>query len=305
MPEQVWLKGESFQNRYRLKGTLTTKTPLHVGNGEEVTRPGLRNDKTGELVKVSSITTDYQDHPYIPGSTIKGVLRSYLLEVLQSVGPHLAAFRDFERMMRSDQTLLKQEQQINFVKTRASVLERLFGTPFAEGKIEIWDAPCRIRQVTAHPSISSPDKPPYWQPTRMTYVDQSVAIDPETHTALDKKLYHYEVVPPGVCFELNISGQNLALAELGMLLFCLHAFNSEIWPPTLGAMASRGLGHVEFKLESIHLLSRDMVPQWLKTAVQSDHAGYQGIPALDGEKTKQCVEEFKRSFLHAVQGGTQ
>jgi len=31
------LKGDAFSNRYRITGTLTTLSPLHIGTGERAT----------------------------------------------------------------------------------------------------------------------------------------------------------------------------------------------------------------------------------------------------------------------------
>ncbi|MEE4355055.1 MAG: RAMP superfamily CRISPR-associated protein [Desulfococcaceae bacterium] len=312
------LKGDNFCNRYRIEGILTTRSPFHLGNGDTVRRRGLNKDgkegiqtrgtagsgskeqaaKKQEPVDVSAITVDYRGQPVIPGSSLKGALRNYLLDIcLASRQEGLAADLNYDELIRTKEKLKKQKGQIEFARDEISVLERLFGTPFAEGKTEVWDGECISPPPELPPAIRNPEKPPFWDSERMTFVDQSVAIDPETGTAVDKKLYHYEVVPPGISFRINISGQNLVRAETGMLLFGLYAFNSEIWPLTLGAMSGRGFGHFDFHLENVYHLPKSDVGKWIRKALENDHAGYMSLKCLPQKEQDDYIKEFKKMFL--------
>ncbi len=303
---QNCLKGDSFFNRYRIQGILTTRSPFHLGNGYVTERKGLTAEKNGqkESVEISSIVTDHMGKPVIPGSSLKGALRNYLLDVFSvSHQGLLARDRNFEELIRKDENLRKQNAQTDFMKEKASVLERLFGTPFAEGKIEVWNGECISKSPEIHPGIRNPEKPPFWDSQRMTWVEQSVAIDPETGTAIDKKLYHFEAVPPGVSFRINISGQNLVHAEMGMLLFGLYAFNSQIWPLTLGAMSGRGFGRFDFQPEHVYCLPKSRVENWIQEALRADHAGYASLKPLPETELKQYVADFKNMFLQIMGEG--
>jgi len=317
MNEQI-LKGDPFLNRYRIEGTLTTISPLHVGNGAEVERKGLNapdnktanpatpNEPSEKPVKISAIATDYQNAPMIPGSSIKGAVRSYLLQVMTAAHVEkegsdiMAADRNYSLWKKEhpDQTA-----QIDAMRTKASVLERLFGTPFSESKIEFWDAEKSSTVIKVPPSLKDPKKPPFWCPKRCTYVDQSVAINPETGTAFNKKLFHYEVVPPGMSFKLTIAGQNIVYIELGMLLFGLYAFNSSLWPLTLGAMSNRGFGRFRFHLNTIRYLDKNDVSDWVREAVNRNHAGYFSFQPLEKKDADDHIEHFKEAFLKATGGG--
>src|SRR2546428_8141811 len=65
-----------FHDRWRITGKFTTQSPLHIGSGQTTTRTGLVK-KSGEPCEVQEVTLDYEDRPCIPGTAIKGVLRSW------------------------------------------------------------------------------------------------------------------------------------------------------------------------------------------------------------------------------------
>ena len=295
------LKGGEFVNRYVIEGVLTTKSPFHLGNG--TTLPPNRVTKKNaegkeESVDVTEVDVDFNGKPRIPGSSLRGALRSYLLGVFESISRELAFEDKYEKLIKD---IPKQEDQIIHARTKFSHLERLFGTPFAESKIEVRDASCSTSP--AAPMLGDGRHAPYWDGTRLTYVETGVAIDPKTRTALDEKLYHFEAVPPGVSFRLAISGQNLSDLELGMLLFGLDGFNSEIWPLTLGSMSGAGFGRFEFKRGKIRLLKASDLKEWVKKAVDSPKAGYDAIEPLPKEDADALVESFKRVLKEALEGG--
>ncbi len=80
-----------FKNRWLVEGTLTTLGPMHIGTGDWIEPEGgwdvpkdnwLRTDKPSEkepkFAKVSGLMRDDWGRPYIPGSTLKGCVRSWL-----------------------------------------------------------------------------------------------------------------------------------------------------------------------------------------------------------------------------------
>ena len=64
-------------SRWWIVGTLTTRSPLRIGDGgtceNRVPKP-----KDGKSIDVSTVFTDVDGQAYIPGSTIKGILRAAL-----------------------------------------------------------------------------------------------------------------------------------------------------------------------------------------------------------------------------------
>jgi CRISPR-associated protein Csm3 len=68
---------DKFHNKYIVKGVLVAQTPIHIGAGEEGFDP-IQAD--------NAVIRDSSGDPYIPGSSLKGVLRSYMETLLKSSG---------------------------------------------------------------------------------------------------------------------------------------------------------------------------------------------------------------------------
>jgi len=299
-------KGDDLSNRYRIKGTLRTISPLHVGTGEEsddriprITR-SQRQSRAETPVNVSTVIKDVNNKPYLPGSALKGVVRHWLLHVLRGVHEDWANQRNYED---TKYTELEQDKQLEEVK-KFSWLELLFGTPFHEGKVEFWDAPCTTK------NLSAADKLLQWRNESLTYVDTSVAIDPVTGTAKENLLYKAEIVPPGVEFEVNIVAQNLSEEELGLILFGLQGFNSEIYPIQVGARGGRGFGRMHFALGAVHALeSITAIRNWVKATIAGAEqstkptvAGYYALPVLPENRQRELIANVKAKLLAAMGG---
>jgi CRISPR/Cas system CSM-associated protein Csm3 (group 7 of RAMP superfamily) len=70
---------EKLESRYRFLGELLAKTPVHIGSGKEETW-GVD----------MPILLSPEEEPYIPGSSLKGVVRSCAERTLRSVAaPHV------------------------------------------------------------------------------------------------------------------------------------------------------------------------------------------------------------------------
>lgn len=230
----------SFQTRWLITGSLTVRTALHIGAGETHSI-----DIKGQLVEVSTVVRDYKaktdteknpiGKPYIPGATLKGNLRAWL------------------------QTQLKSDKKV------LSLLNNVFGYGKRKdsddqgqgGKTEFWDA--RIQKPLEIPTYP----PPYWDEKLQTGIEVGVTIDRVMRTAREQRLFHWEIVPPDVCFEVNITGNGLSDQEVALLLFALKAFNREQQPITLGRETAQGKGQMVWQLEKIQKLDKENTIKWL------------------------------------------
>lgn len=298
-------KGGDFVNRYRITATLTTLSPLHIGSGtrrpddrseesKKKTASPAADDKTNdkpkdETVDVDEVVRDARGWPYIPGSSLRGVVRHYLLQIFRGYNPKIAKEEDYES---DDFRKKEQKEAMQYLETKASMLERLFGTPFSESKVEFWDAGLK-QEINAPPEFA----PKGWNQDWQTYPVRSVAIDPATGAAEAHKLYNFDVVPTGAQFEANIVGQNLTDAELGLLFFGLFGFNSEIYPLTLGAMAGRGFGRLRFKVDRIYRLTSAEIENWINVALNQEHAGFKLFEHLKPEASEALLRQFKDALF--------
>lgn len=289
-------KGDNFENRIRIEGTLQAVSPTHIGTGE--TREEERKGKDGKKEKtdVAMIALDANEYPYLPGSALKGVVRNYILQLLRGLYPRIAWEHDYQSSEFRD---MKQNDQIEFMKSEASMLEQVFGTPFAEGKVEFWDAPAANKVTTPEPQLW---KTKGWNDARQCYLVNSVAIDPTTGASEKHKLYSFEVTPAGLEYQVNIVGQNLSDEELGLLFFGLEGFNSKIVSLTIGAMSARGFGRMTLKPEKkIYRVIKEQLPMWIESVLlPSESAGFAALQEISNPEAVALIQSCKEKFVDII-----
>ena len=243
-----------FTNRWKIKGILTLESSLHIGDGtslsnrEALLHPKDVNDNTNNI-EVKSVTTDYKNKPYIPSTVLKGNLRSWMTKRLS--------------------------------ETNDGPLTQLFGTSRQDqdgeedwygGKVNFRN--CKLKTPIDYDSFSLDQKPPAWSFERCTGVLNGVAINRVTGVATASKLWHYEYVPVGTSFEVNIDAENVSEKEIEHLLAALEAFNDSADRITLGAHTGKGFGKANWKLQSIHMLGNEEVSQWLSSNEVNELDGF-------------------------------
>ncbi|MBI1763955.1 MAG: hypothetical protein HYR56_21225 [Acidobacteria bacterium] len=238
----------SFLNRWMIVGRLTTQAPLHIGNGSETARPDFVNEKTQGKIEINAVGTDCNERPYIPGSSLKGVLRSHAKKT---------------QLLTSEQLFGSEDPE----KKDAA------GNPIAVGgKAEFYDA-----RILDPIPVAFPYKPPHWEPIRLTGVTAAVTLDRLTKTASEQRLFHEEFVPPGVSFTIAISGQDFTDAEITDLLWLLNNFNVEVLK--LGAGTGSGYGTLRWELTDLQRMTKDDVAAWIASdAPTTGYAALKSIP---------------------------
>lgn len=216
-------------NRYRITAALEAVSGLRVGAGKSL--DAAATDQP--------VIRDALGRPFIPGSSIKGTLRSSLESILRSLDRRdLHACNIFEQRCvgdsDDDQKLMDQGQTVPFddVLMRTCTACSLFGSTFVAGRVFLHDLPC-IKTGT------------------VTEVRDGVGINRDLGTAQIGVKYDVEVVPVGTSFQLEILIENVYSYQLALILRCLALLHcGDI---LLGGLTSRGLGKVKLvepKLES-------------------------------------------------------
>jgi CRISPR-associated RAMP protein (TIGR02581 family) len=213
------------QNRLEITGTLTLKTAVHIG--------GSQNDGRG----LSKILKDAFDRPIIPGSSLKGCLRSKVESMAHLVVPdrsvchqvkegkhtclsaQKSGIRDIQKKLKEAKT---DNELKDFLKEKLCPSCLLFGGASWKSKVSVDDL---------HP-ISDMIFP--------TENRDGVGIDRDTRLAAHGVKYQYEVIPAGSQFGLRIVAENLsesdpALLAVGILDLLRGNF-------AIGGKTSRGLG---------------------------------------------------------------
>jgi len=192
-----------FKNRLEITGTLTTVTALHIGVGRS----------TEPIGSDLPVLKDALGRPLIPGSSLKGALRSRLESFLRGIDPALA--RDPSELTGSEQVRVVNQIKNTYKDDDATLTQKLieatdwvsqvFGSPWLAGKVQIRDLPV-VREA--------------W--FGQYQERDGVAIDRDTETAAEGKLYDFQVVPANTPFQFHAVVENAEAWELGLLAIGLH-----------------------------------------------------------------------------------
>ncbi|MBD2364636.1 CRISPR-associated RAMP protein [Anabaena minutissima FACHB-250] len=220
-----------FKNRLEISGTLLTVTALRISAGRS-------SEPIGSDLPVIK---DALGRPLIPGSSFKGALRSRLESFLRAIDSTFAedpANFTTRSKNRQIEDLKKSYEGDDLGLTTALIgitdpISRLFGSPWLASKFQ-------VRDLTVLPD--------FW--FGQYQERDGVAIDRDTETASDGKLYDFQVVPAGTPFEFRAVVENAEDWELGLLMIGLHQFETEQIP--LGGGRSRGLGVVKLEIDKMN-----------------------------------------------------
>lgn len=114
--------------RYEFSGDLEVVSPLHVGSGK-FPKKGKAGQSGASAPEVAAIVRDVNNAPYIPGSTIKGALRSIAEQLLKEKELVSALFGE---------TKLETDGQMGSILFRGATLS---GDPPDCGEMPYADAP--------------------------------------------------------------------------------------------------------------------------------------------------------------------
>jgi CRISPR-associated protein Csm3 len=205
-----------LESRALLQYTVKTISDLHIG-GHGTTAPAEVD---------SPVIKNNNDYPIIPGSSLKGVLRTELERLLKGLDIDVCTVPD----------VCKTKKRI--VETECPVC-LLFGGGELAGSV-------RIKDATAN--------------RQKTSIRDGVAIERKTRKAKAGAKYDIEVVPQGTEFEGEIIIENLSLmgnsyAKLGGLLSLIDFFNA--CSGSIGHAISRGFGQVNIKINNFRILTAE------------------------------------------------
>lgn len=207
-----------------IKGTLTLLSGLHIGDSKE-------NVEIGG-VDSPIIRRKDNNQPYIPGSSLKGKLRS-LLETALGEGLNSKGETSFD--------------YDNYATSNGKVLARLFGSAGNNG------TPSRILVRDASLSKASARKLEDSEFTDMPYSEVKFenVINRLTGTAEHPR--QIERVPAGAEFDIEFVINVMEDSDEGKLVSLLHSGIALLEHDYLGGSGTRGYGQVKINLsEPIH-----------------------------------------------------
>ena len=246
---------DKFESRLSLKGKVETLTALRIGAGRS-------NSPVGADLPV---VRDVANFPYIPGSSFKGVLRSYVESIVRSLKDdkrivcnptdnkeQCIAADDMENLREKRRQQDWSDQQLSReILNKTCWVCQLFGSLWYASKLQIRDL--HVEKELWFGQYQQRD---------------GVAIDRDTETSADGMLYDFEVVPAGVVFDFHAIIDNAKPWQLGMFYLGLSAFeNGEL---TIGGGSSRGLGVIELSLGSTFYVNGSSIMKHLTEGYEGE-----------------------------------
>ena len=218
-----------LRNRYTFDGKLEMTTGLHIGGGKAT----LSHTDSPVVLTPEGL-------PFIPGSSLKGVLRSTIEKIVASLpadlGLHSCGLPTKEDRNESCPTARQKQifdDRRNHPERAEAIIEQarkdlchtcqLFGSPFAAGRITIND----LYLINDE-----------WSGT--TQIRDGVAIDRDRETAKKRAKYDFEVVPSTTVFAMRLLIENATAEDLQLISIGLSEFVSGFGG--VGGLRSRGLG---------------------------------------------------------------
>jgi CRISPR-associated RAMP protein (TIGR02581 family) len=270
---------ETFHNRLEIIGTLTTITALRIGAGRS-------SEPIGSDLPVIK---DAFGRPLIPGSSFKGALRSRLESFLRGIwggdrklvanpaneqewSITASEIKEFKDQYRDDLRLTEA------IVNQTDLISSLFGSPWFASKFQVRDL-----TVLAENWFGQ-------------YQERDgVAIDRDTETAADGKLYDFQVVPAGTPFEFRAVAENVEEWELGLLMIGLHQFETQQIP--LGGGRSRGLGVVELDIKKMLWVDVEGHPEflldYLRKIVNEDETAYEDAEDYKDDWVQSLIKHIR------------
>ena len=227
-----------LRQKIRLTASLVFDTAWRIGSGKE-----------GETMSDMGVLLDYQGYPVLPGSSLKGKLRStcetlsYALGLSACMlnraasGVNCTSDVNYYRNVRAAyQAACKKglKARMQWIDDNTCDVCKLFGSPVQAGRLWISDGMLQD-----------------W--ASIVQVRDGVVIDRDSQTTVNGLKYDYEVVPPSSRFKICIGLEDPTSADLALLGAALFEWSAG---SSIGGFTSRGLGR--FHLEHIKLSGVDM-----------------------------------------------
>jgi CRISPR-associated protein Csm3 len=229
-------KWDTFDNRLIIESTLRTVTAIRVGSGGE--------DAAHPSASDLPVLRGADDRPLIPGSSLRGVIRSQVERIIRTLEPQAGDGRGACIPTEEAQWCIRSEQMNEWREKLRSERDNSNGAVDADEQLAtlVWNHTCRVCRVFGSP----------WLASRVRIADlhlaseaevliqrrDGVAIDRDKETVQHK--YDFETLPPDTSFQLSITAENLEPAERGLLWLGLRELREGAI--LLGGFKGRGLG---------------------------------------------------------------
>ncbi len=280
-------------NMMKLKIKITPRTPLLVASGKTF-------EVTGPDIQFVRMKTAYGETVYIPGSSLKGVLRGGLEAILSENEKWKAKICCTSEKLCHDLFRNKKDFKNKLPYKHHCPVCRMFGSGDLASRLEISDVfPYDFEET------DEAKKKKIEALQAMVSSRTGIKIDRKTGKTSPGALFEYEILSSGELFG-EFTFTNYELYQPG-LLFMLFDLSNEGFL-RYGHSKSRGLGVLNFDIQSMTILQfgklkgntvkgAGMLPQSGDTDSDNDYGFYmKGNDRIDNEFS--CTDNFLYSTFH-------
>ena len=239
---------DEFLNKYIITGNIRTTTGVYIGGNTNVFEP---HDVDNILLK------DVNGLPFIPGSSLKGVLRSYLEKILKGIGkdvcsvPNLCSDKFKNKEARNNILAeIKKENKDNAERNELKLVSEniynelcevchLFGSGVSAAKLLIRDLKVIESSFKGYE------------------VRSGNAIDRDKNKTIKGALYTMEIIPSDTLFDMKMILENPDETDLRNTAFLLRSM--EEGDIAIGGNVSRGLGGFVLENCKIQHINKDNI----------------------------------------------
>lgn len=226
---------ETFESRLLITARVEAITALRVGaGGEEGAQPS-----SSDL----PILVGPDDRAYIPGSSLRGVVRSQVERIVRTLEAEPSGGRGSCNPVVEAEWCVR-AQAVDEWRNQARRLARAGENGDAWISAQIWNGSCRVCRTFGNTWLASrvriADLPLVEGTSSAIERRDGVSIHREKETVQNK--YDFETVPAGTAFALRVTAENLSPAERGLLWLGLRELGEG--NVLLGGFKGRGLGQV-------------------------------------------------------------
>lgn len=226
---------EKMESRYIFNGELMLDKAMHVGSG-------IGNEETDSLFAHSGKKL------YIPGSSLRGALRSTIERIAYGLNPTgnvtclLSESSDSSCITINKDTGKKYKEKIEDPKATESDYKK-----FLEEDGHLCDM-CKVFGSTHFASkVKITDLYPVDGLDPEKAIRRNVGIDRDTETASQAALFDMEVVNQGSVFEFEMVAENMDATDWGLLCIGLWELMRKNGTFYIGAKSAAGLGRCHLK----------------------------------------------------------
>jgi CRISPR/Cas system CSM-associated protein Csm3 (group 7 of RAMP superfamily) len=246
-------------NRYRIKGQIETTSPLHISSGAN---RYISMKQSKELIAVRAVPICNNNCPYIPGASLRGMLRAWTESTRPDAVNELWGFI-------AQKTGEENEESQESGRGGKVIVHNAYFSPINKKK-----PPKIFFENRRHCDID-----------RWTYVQHACAIDRFSKTASHHQLFYQEVIPPKTLFDIVIDIKNSNPEELEIIMNALESFNAKNKLAQIGGDKSAGYGQCVWQTDQAEITgleSKEAIQEWLNDKAS---CGFAGFPVIERQSS--------------------